>query len=647
MVGLSGWAQDYLDRNQLIQQLASTPQDTNRVLLYISIGQQYDNNQPDSAIYYYLKAKELSEQLEYTTGTMKYLSNITYVLNSQSKFDTALQLNLKSVELAKIYGTPQQLAACLGNVANSYLYMEMYENAIGYFLQASDLIDKVGNKQYQCVLYNNLAIIYLKLLQPEKAREYAEKAVSLARETKDLYNLGASLDNLSLTLMSLGELETALVILEEGLVVADQTENIYVKESILINLADTYRRIGEFNKIKIYAEEAIQLAKELEDISGEATAYLGLGYYYLYRNEMMEAMKFARLSEINAASINLREQLANAYALLGNISLVKKQYAEFQMYQFKQDSIATLAVNERILNNIQDLDTKYETEKKVQQINQLELDKSIQALRLGQDRLILTILAGIIFTILVVGFLFIRGYRQKQLILNQERELQDRRIGELEIEKQLAATEAVLKGQDTERIRVARDLHDGLGGMLSGIKLSFMNLKETIAKNPEELQQFDRSLDMLDGSIIELRQVAYNLMPETLLKFGLDTALRDYCDTITNTGALQVSYQSIALEKLIADQTVLIMIYRIVQELINNIIKHAAAANIYVQLALHENHLTISVEDDGIGFDVQTIQYSTGIGWSNIRNRVEFLKGTLDVRSENNKGTTTNIDLNI
>lgn len=643
----SGQCQDYLDRSQLLQELDAAPEDTNRVLLYIGIGQQYENNQPDSAIYYYLKARDLSEQLGYMTGTMKYLSNITYVFNAQSKFDTALQLNLKSVELAKLHGTPQQLAACLGNVANSYLYLELYENAIDYFLQASDLIRKTGNRQYQCVLYNNLAIIYLKLKQPEKGMDYAEEAVTIARETDDLYNLGVSLDNLALALMGTGEPRKALTYLEEALQVSDRTENIYVKESVLINLADAYRRLGDFEKIKDYGEKALKLAREIEDISGEATAYLGLGYYYLYRDQLDQAEGSAHLSEGKAASVNLREQLANAYALLGNISLVKKQYKVYQKYQHKQDSIENLAVNERILNNIQDLEAKYENEKKVQQINQLEQNVAIQNLRIRQDRLILIILAGVMFTILVLGILLIRSSRQKQLILNQQNELNERRISELEIEKHLAATEAVLRGQDSERTRLARDLHDGLGGMLSGIKLSLQKLKESIGQKTDDQQLFDRSLDMLDGSITEMRRVAHNLMPEILLKFGLDTALKDYCDRISETGALQVSYQSIALDKLETDQTILVTIYRIVQELVNNIVKHAAAIHIYVQLAYHGDHLTISVEDDGKGFDVKEIDDSSGMGWSNIRNRVDYLKGTLDVQSENNKGTTIQIDLNI
>ena len=172
-----------------------------------------------------------------------------------------------------------------------------------------------------------------------------------------------------------------------------------------------------------------------------------------------------------------------------------------------------------------------------------------------------------------------------------------------------------------------------------------MNLKDMMAKNSDDQLLFDRSLDMLDGSIIELRRVAHNLMPETLLKFGLDTAIKDSCNKITDTGTLNVSYQSINLQNLTSNQSVQITIYRIVQEMINNVLKHASATNVYVQLALHDSHLTISVEDDGIGFDTTKIHESVGIGLSNIQNRVDYLKGTIEYQSEINKGTSIQIDI--
>ncbi|HCL82927.1 MAG TPA: histidine kinase, partial [Chitinophagaceae bacterium] len=173
--------------------------------------------------------------------------------------------------------------------------------------------------------------------------------------------------------------------------------------------------------------------------------------------------------------------------------------------------------------------------------------------------------------------------------------MQLQRIGELETQQQLTATEAVLKGEEQERTRLAKDLHDGLGGMLSGIKYSFNTMKGNIIMTPENNQAFERSMDMLDSSIKEMRRVAHNMMPEALVKFGLDTALNDYCNDINQSGALQVSYQSIGLENAKIEQTMAITIYRIVQELINNIMKHAAAKYTIVQVTKTNGQIAVTV----------------------------------------------------
>ena len=164
---------------------------------------------------------------------------------------------------------------------------------------------------------------------------------------------------------------------------------------------------------------------------------------------------------------------------------------------------------------------------------------------------------------------------------------------------------------------------------------------------PDNQQAFERSMDMLDSSIKEMRRVAHNMMPEALVKFGLDTALKDFCNDINQSGALQVNYQPIGMENAVIEQTTAITIYRIVQELINNTMKHAAAKTAIVQVTRSGGQLTITVEDDGAGFDTAILKQSKGIGWSNIQNRVDFLKGTLDVRSEKEKGTSVHIELNV
>jgi two-component system, NarL family, sensor kinase len=289
-------------------------------------------------------------------------------------------------------------------------------------------------------------------------------------------------------------------------------------------------------------------------------------------------------------------------------------------------------------DRVEFLDAKYQAEKKEAQISQLQADQEIQQLSMEKKNALNYFLIAAAFIIILIASLLYRNFKQKQKI-------QQQRISELETQQQLTATEAVLKGEEQERTRLAKDLHDGLGGMLSGIKYSFSTMKGNLIMTPENNQAFERSMDMLDSSIKEMRRVAHNMMPESLLKFGLDTALKDFCNDINKTGALQVSYQSIGMHDAVIEQITAITIYRVVQELINNTMKHAAAGTAIVQVSKTDAGVSITVEDDGKGFDTSLLKEKTGIGWSNIQSRISYLKGTLDVQSEPAKGTSVHIEL--
>jgi signal transduction histidine kinase len=290
--------------------------------------------------------------------------------------------------------------------------------------------------------------------------------------------------------------------------------------------------------------------------------------------------------------------------------------------------------NEQVINATTELQTKYETEKKSRQI-------LLQETRLQKERNLNYIFLGSVSILLVLGLLSFRTYRQNQKI-------QQERISKLEHERQLTATEAVLKGEEQERTRLAKDLHDGLGGMLSGIKYSFNIMKGNLIMTHQNHQAFERSMDMLDSSIKEMRRVAHNMMPEALVKFGQDTALKDYCNDINQSGALQVNYQSIGFADVNLDQTTAITIYRIVQELITNTMKHAGAKTAIVQITKTDNHLGVTVEDDGKGFDTMVLKQSRGIGWTNIQHRVDFLKGKLDINSQaSGGGTSVHIEFDV
>jgi len=196
----------------------------------------------------------------------------------------------------------------------------------------------------------------------------------------------------------------------------------------------------------------------------------------------------------------------------------------------------------------------------------------------------------------------------------------------------------VVKVQESERTRIAKDLHDGVGGMLSGIKLSLTTMKGNMIMPQEQVQVFERSLDMLDHSIKELRQVSHNLMPETLVKFGLAAALKDFSDFINQSNVVRAIFQQVGDERRLDANTEL-LIYRVANELINNALRHAQASEIIIQLHYDDQSFTLTIEDNGKGFDKNVLDKSTGLGWPNIKSRIEYLKGTIDIDTNPDQGT--------
>jgi signal transduction histidine kinase len=275
-------------------------------------------------------------------------------------------------------------------------------------------------------------------------------------------------------------------------------------------------------------------------------------------------------------------------------------------------------------NALMEMQTRYETEKKELKLTALERQK-----KLG---IAITIL-GALISILVIASLF---FRQKAI--SHKKDLAEQQIFQLEQEKQLIATQAVLKGETTERARIARDLHDGLGGMLSVVKLKLIDMKGNLVLPESDVPLFQNALGLLDNSITELRRVARNLMPESLIRYGLKAAITDFC------GNIEIVRLHFFGEEKRHDEKVEIALFRIVQELVNNAIKHSGASQINVQLIFEPDRISMVVQDNGTGFDVKSIETTKTTGLNSIRSRVESLNGQLDLLSSPGNGTEVHVD---
>lgn len=630
-------AQTPMNKDSLIKLLPSAKEDSNAVFLYIDLGQQYEGNEPEKAKLYYRMAGNLSKKINFPLGIIKYITNYTYLLNMQGQYDSSLILNLQSVELSRKMKDSLYLAKTLFNTGTSYRMLTNYEKAVTYYGEAKKIFQRFENESIEAQSGDILQVLYTDMHQYEKAIQYGERSVSLSRKLNNPVMLGTALNNLGMSYSSLGKFEKSTPLFSEQLKIAIRSEDKNMEQSACLNLGNNYLQLGELEKVKPYMDRALALGKELDIPETVLIALKGLSYYHTHKKNYPLAKQYAEDALALSYRHDFKIQRSKVFGQLSNLAYAMQDIKLGEAYATSSEALGDSLLNETIQKNTQELEKKYETASKESQIKKLQADKQIQALSIRQKNTYNYILLGSAVLLSLILLLSLRNYKHKQ-------NLQQQKINELEAEKKLTATEAVLKGEEQERTRLAKDLHDGLGGMLSGIKFSFQNMKSNLIMTPDNAQAFERSIDMLDSSIKEMRRVAHNLMPEALVKFGLDTALKDFCSDINQTGALLVSYQSIGLENESIDQTTAIGIYRIIQELINNTLKHAGAKNAIIQLSKSADNITLTVEDDGKGFDTSVLKTATGIGWSNILHRVAFLKGKLDVNAQPGKGTSVLIE---
>ncbi|MBB5439321.1 signal transduction histidine kinase [Pedobacter sp. AK017] len=608
--------------------------DTNKVKLYYALADQYLNSNLKEAEKFCRKAEVLSRRLNYKQGILDYYSNYANVLYLNGRFDDRLELALEAVEYAKKNADSTEFARSMLNAGIAYSLIEDYQSAVNQIEKARDILIRNNRHKYNGNIYNLLQLLYNSMHQYRKGANNGLLAIDILAKSKDKTSLQEALSNLGLNYIELKLYDSAKYYLNKAVVLANASGNKQIQTAAALNFALIALRSQQTDSIKPYVTKALKLSKANDWHEQEGLAQYGLAYYYLLKKNNAIAQLYADSALRLTQQYNIPNLKQKLYPLLSSLYYARQEPQQGYFYYNKSEMFNDSLLNTAITKHTIFTEKKFETSRKEAQIK-------LQQSQLRQkNNLIYFLFAGAL-ALLSISLLSYRNYRNR-------RKLQQAKIDELETEKQLMATEAVLKGEEQERTRLAKDLHDGLGGMLSGIKFSLSNMKENMVMTPDNVNAFERSMDMLDSSIKEMRRVAHNMMPEILLKYGLDTALMEFCTEIDRNGVLRVNYQSVGVHEADIPQTISVTIYRIVQELLNNAIKHAHAKNILVQL--HQSNqgklLAITVEDDGNGFDTDLLKKSDGMGWLNIKNRVEFLKGRIDLQSAPGKGTSVMIEIN-
>ena len=588
------------------------------------------------------EAAQISKKLGYQKGLALYYCWKGALYRSKKEKQTAhifydSLINLESDATDK----KSTLYKAKGNLAKGSMYFDEYNynKALKHFFFIIDYFDK-ENLMELLIIYDSICEIYMKMNNLEKAKQYANLMLKAAQSKKMIEHptlKGETRYYRQFAYILLIDIDLK----QNNLKSANKYIAILDKEmpdslDLSINY-EFYQKKGLTKYFeKNYANSSLNFKKSFQYAKefGHAQA-MSSALFYLSKNALLlgnfdDAKKYADENLVIAKQDNSKSDIIGAlnnlsdyYQKTGNNALALDFFREATL---RKDSL----ISEQNLKQINTLQTIYETEKNQSKILELNIDNEKKS-NLNK------ILIGSSLAICLIGLLGYRNFRNK-------RKLQNLKISELEKDKQLLAIDAMLQGQEEERGRIAKDLHDGLGGLLSGTKLSFTNMKENLLLTPENAIQFEKSIGMLDTTIADLRKVAHNLMPEALVKFGLNDALRDFCSSIQLASNITIDYQKIGLERKIGN-TAETFIYRIIQELVNNAVKHAQATEILVQIAYTIDKIVVTVEDNGTGYDKN--QAITGDGLNNIVYRVKYLNGKIDTVTSLKNGTAVNIELNV
>lgn len=556
--------------------------------LYQNLGIYYDvNQQTDSSYVIFQEILEASKAQNWSKLEERSLNNLGMNRLNSSKYEDAIRYFNDALTLSR--QNPESKESdwvnSLSNLGLANQQLELYDQAIKYHLEALAIRERMANKGGIAISSANLGICYKLMGDSEQAIKYYEQSISNAKEAGNLTLYHRVHDNLGSLYHSLGQYEKAM----ESLEIALDTSDGYI----------------------------IDPKMELSILSNSAAVSLSL-------ERLDRAIEFAErgstILETNPELINYSTTLkwtqAKIYFKKGDFETGSKfleEYEEINKQIFKEESAELLS----------DLQVKYEVEKKESQLalQQAELTEKNAVL---QRNYFAFAALGLFLVLLVAIFIFYQNRnKRKQELLIKDREI---RVKE-------AYIQASMESQEQERRRMAQDLHDGFGQYISALRLYVSQLKSEKTKPELKAELVGRTDDVLDEMSKEISNVVYDLMPATLIRHGLMTALEDLAARISISQKANLDIESRGISKRL-DELVEINLFRICQEWINNVLKYSGAKQILIDLSVEEGMVRLNIFDDGRGFDPDVFLTSKGNGWRNLNTRADLLQGKVNLNTE-------------
>lgn len=536
---------------------------------------------------------EAARQLNNAELTAQLLNAHAYVLTRLRQYEQSQRLAYEALALAETHQLAEELAFGHLNLGDVALYLgdpELAENEYLLCIEALKALKAPQEAEIYWKCQDRLSVI-------DQIKEDFDQYLLRTRQIRQHYLAVGDSISFANSLMN-GVIPTAdLVHPDTALRDAFWGDALFARQG---NTLD-----------RTYSLQAIGKAYSLKGDGGQA-----IGYY-------QKAFSLADTSGLSERALELIDMLEEGYRLAGNWKAAHEAKTEYARLK------AAVLSEERQLA-IERLRTELGTELKSLQ---LEKTRAEHAAEQRKTRLLLVMLIAVAALALLGLFV----YRQRLQLIARENLIKQQQMEQSLKKTETASMEAIIKSQDNERERIGKELHDRIGSLLATVKLQFANLQQHLSSIEDYEQRQKGAFSLLDEAMMEVRRISHDLASGLLADYGLAKSLEELQNTVNSIQGLQMDLHLYGLEKRLPGQME-IALYRIIQELLSNVIRHAEADHMALSITRHPNSLSVSFEDNGKGFEIRKAQ--EGIGLKNIRERLAAFGGELHIDSQVGRGST-------
>lgn len=605
-----------------LEKLLTTQTDSFLVQTLNELTWQYRLVDKNKAISYGNRAIETGKQIKFDKGIAQAYNDLGIIYFDKENYDTAILLYNNAITIRQRLKDEKGIAKLHNKIGIVYQKQGLFDKALDQQFKALALFEKSGDQVGISYSLNNIGIINQNMGLYAKAVEFQERSIRIKEEIGDKYGLSGSYVNIGNNYLNLQQTAKAESFYQKAIAITRTIGDKEYLSNALNNLGNLYVLTGRLHEAIPPIVESYQLRDSLNDTKGKVSCLNNLAEIYIQQKKYDTAEAKLNLGlAMGLQAVNCKPEVNKIYFTLAKLFEAKGQndraLAMYKLYSATKDSLYTNELSQRFA----ELDTRYKTLEKEKTIQQQQFD-------INRKNYWLISIVALLLLCILLGYSWYRRYR-----LQQQKKLQATII-----QQQDLSTKAVLQAEENERKRIAADLHDGVGQMMSVAKMNLSAFEQDLnfASDQQKIS-YEKVISLVDESCKEIRSISHQMMPNALLKSGLSSAIKEFIDKI-DSSIIKINLHTEGLQERL-DSNVETVCYRVIQECVNNVIKHSGADTLDISLIKDADGISATIEDNGKGFNTGDLTKFEGIGLKNIRSRISYLKGTVDFDSMPGKGT--------